>query len=1020
MKISEIAIRRPIFATMVVSAMVVFGLISLGRIGVDLFPSVDFPIVSVNVVYEGADPETMETDVTEPLEEAINTINGIKSLRSESSYGLSTLLIEFELSRNIDIATQDVRDKVNAVRSDLPLQIEQPIIEKFDPDSAPIMSITLAGPTSIGELTRFADDNIKPQIEGVDGVGSATILGGREREIRIWLRVNDLRSHDLTAEEVIQAINHGNLEYPGGRIETGNRELIVKTKGRIDRAADFADLVIAQRDLVPIRLRDVATVEDGWEDFRTLSRLNGQRAVSLEIRRQSGQNMLAVANGVKQRLKRIEPNLPENYELTITQDLSRFVTESVNETQTGLLWGGVLAVLVILAFLRSWRGAFVAAVTIPTTVITTYALMLASGFTLNIMSLLALSISVGMVIDDSIVVLENAYRQMENGKDRRQAAIDGISEIGFAVMATSLAIVAVFIPIAFMDGLIGRFFVEFGLTVTFAVIVSTFVAIWLSPMLCSRVLKVQPQHGWAYNLVEKFFTSIENVYGKILGWSLAHRKSVVGLALICFIGSLLLLPFVGTEFTPEQDEAQFRVQVETPLGSSIERTNRIFDEVERRLWELPYVTNLYTTIGSMQQDRVNYGAVLVQLPDKSQRSLTQHEIMGMARQAVADLSHSKISVEYIPRVSGGGFRAAPIQYNLRGSDIDQLEQIAIKFTDRLKEVPGIVDINLTYDSNKPEVAILPDRARAADLGVDIEDLGKAVQALIGGRQISSFEDGGKMYDVRIRLAEQDRDRSSAVAALPVRSRSNQLVDFHNLAEIQEITGPVQIDRENRMRQITVMANLEKSKPLGAAINDVLAIEAELELPPEVTTAFTGAADLMEETFESMIFALGLAIVMIYMVLASQFESFIHPLTIMISVPLSIGGALGALALTGLTLNIFSMIGMVMLMGLVTKNAILLVDYTNLLRRERGMEQIEALKIAGPVRLRPILMTTFSTVAGMLPIALGVGAGSESRQPMGACVIGGLLISTLLTLVVIPVVYSLLDDLKKVPGTYWAK
>ncbi len=1010
MRISAIAISRPVLATMVVMAMIVFGVVAYQRIGVDLFPAVEFPVVTISVIYEGADPETMETDVAEPIEEAVNTISGIKSLRSESSTGMTLVLVEFQLSRNIDVATQDVRDKVTSIRANLPLGIEQPIIEKFDPDSAPIMAVSLSGPVSIRELTRYADDVVKPLIEGVNGVGSVAIVGGREREIRIWLRADDLRRYHVTADEVIRAIERENLEFPGGRIETSDRELVVKTKGKLRRAADFSGVVVATSGLVPVRLGDVARVEDGMEDFRTLSRLNGERAVSLEIRRQSGENMLAVAQGVKQRLERLRGDLPEGFNLTITQDLSRFVTASVNETQTGLILGGILAVLVILAFLRSWRGALVAAVTIPTTVIATYALMWASGFTLNIMSLLALSISVGMVIDDSIVVLENAYRQMEQGKSRRQAALDGMAEIGFAVIATSLAIIAVFVPVAFMDGLIGRFFVEFGLTVTFAVIVSTFVAVWLSPMLCSRVLEIVPQHGWLFNVVERLFVAVESVYGRVIRWALRRRWTVTALALGSFLGSLALLPFVGTEFVPEQDEAQFRVQLEAPLGSSIDRTSRIVAEVERRLRALPYVTNLYTTIGSSQQDRVNYAATLVQLPDKSQRDLTQHQIMALARAAVADLTHTKISVEYIPRVSGGGFRAAPIQYNLRGGDIALLERIGQQMVERLRAIPGIVDVNLTYDSSKPEIEILPNRDRAADLGIDIESMGKTVQSLIGGRRISTFEDGGKSYDVRIRLAEIDRGRSEAVAALPVRARSGELVEFRSLAEVREGTGPVQIDRENRMRQVTIMANLEKTKPLGAALNEVLAIEREIGLPPGVRSAFTGAADLMAETFSSMIFALVLALVLIYMVLASQFESFIHPFTIMVSVPLSVGGALGALALTGLTLNIFSMIGMVMLLGLVTKNAILLVDYTNFLRRERGLAMTDALLVAGPIRLRPILMTTLSTVAGMLPIAVGMGAGSESRQPMGACVIGGMLTSTLLTLVVIPVVYSLLDDL----------
>lgn len=1010
MKISEISIRQPVFSVMVVSAMMVFGLVAFNRIGIDLFPSVDFPIVTVSVFYEGSDPETMETDVTEKIEEAVNTISGIKSLRSESVTGLSMVFVEFELNRDVNIAAQDVRDKVAAVRADLPTGIEPPIVEKFDPDSAPIMSVTLAGPKSIRDLTRFADDVIKPQIEGINGVGAVQIVGGRDREIRIWLRVDDLRGYSLTASDVVEAIENENVEYPGGRVEGDSRELVVKTKGRIASPEDFENIVLAYRQGTPVRLKDVATVEDGMADFRSLSRLNGQRAVSLQIRRQSGENMLAVATAIKKQLDTVRADLPDGYSMTLTQDLSQFVKNSVDEAQGELMRGGALAVLVILIFLRSWRGALVAAVTIPTTIITTYAFMMAFGFTLNMMSLLALSISVGMVIDDSIVVLENAFRHLEQGKSKVEAAIAGMREIGFAVIATSLAIVAVFVPVAFMDGLVGRFFYEFGLTVTFAVIVSTFVAVWLSPMLCSRLLKVTPQHGRLFNVTEKFFTGIEWLYGGTLKYALKMRWLVVLLAAGFFMGSLMLLPMIGTEFSPSQDEGQFNVQVETPLGSSIDRTSRILDEVESRLWNLPYVENLYTNIGAGQEGRVNYGVILVQLPDKSLRSISQHDIMAMARKQVEDLTHSKISVEYIPRVSGGGFRSSPFQYNLRGNDMAKLEEIALQVTDRLRQIPGIVDVNLTYDSNKPEVSIIPDRDRAADLGINIDKLGKTVQTLVGGRPASTFQDGGKSFDVRVRLSEADRNRAESIAALPVRTRDNRLVEFRNVADVEEGVGPVQIDRQNRQRQITIMANLEQSKPLGAAMDDALAIEREIGLPPGVVSAFTGAGDMMKDSFASIIFSLLLAIILIYMVLASQFESFIHPITIMISVPLSIGGALGALAFAGLTLSIYSMIGMVMLMGLVTKNAILLVDYTNLLRREKGMDKTAALLTAGPVRLRPILMTTFSTIAGMIPIAIGLGAGSETRQPMGACVIGGMLTSTFLTLVVIPVVYSMLDDL----------
>ncbi|MHC4176984.1 MAG: efflux RND transporter permease subunit, partial [Planctomycetota bacterium] len=508
MKVSDFCIRRPVFTLMLISALVVFGATAYSSLGVSLFPDVDFPIVTITVVYEGADPESVETEVTDVIEEAVNTISGIKSLRSESAEGLAQVFVEFELERDVDAASQDVRDKVAAIRADLPLDIEPPVVEKFDPDSAPILSIVLSGPTSIRRLTRYADDKIKPRIEGIEGVGSVRLVGGRDREIRIWLRVDDLRTYGLAAQDVIDALEDENVEFPGGRVESEDREVVIKTLGEVERVKQFEDLVVAYRDAVPIRVRDVASVEDGQEDFRSLSRLNGQEAVSLLVRRQSGENLLAVASAVKGQLDKIQAGLPQGYHLVLAQDLSSFVANSFYDTQTELLRGGILAVLVILVFLRNPRGAFVAAVTIPTTIVATLTFVSAMGFTLNMMSLLALSISVGMIIDDSIVVLENSFRHMEEGKSRIQAAFAGIAEIGFAVVATSLAIVAVFIPVAFMKGLVGRFFFEFGMTVTFAVLISTFIALTLSPMLCSRVLKLPKRHGRLFNFFERVFTSV--------------------------------------------------------------------------------------------------------------------------------------------------------------------------------------------------------------------------------------------------------------------------------------------------------------------------------------------------------------------------------------------------------------------------------------------------------------------------------------------------------------------------------
>ncbi len=1031
MKIAEVSIRRPIFASMVILALVVFGLVSYRTIGIDLFPDVDFPVVTVTVIYEGADPETVESEVTDVIEEAVNSISGIKTLRSESIEGLAQIFIEFELEEDVDVVSQDVRDKVASIRGELPLEIEPPIVEKFDIDAAPILSIALAGDAPIRELTEYADKQVKPRLEGIAGVGGIRLVGKREREIRVWLRADQLRAHGLSAQDILDILRDENAEPPGGRVETQAREIVVKTKGKIEVVEDFEDLIVANRKGAPIRVRDIAWVEDGMEDLRSVARLNGRPAVTLQIRRQSGENVLAVARTVKARLGELRTQLPQGYRLIIAQDLSTFIDDSIREAQGELLRGGALAVLVILLFLRSWRGSLVAAITIPTTIVSTYAFMLAMGFTVNVMTMLALTISVGMIIDDSIVVLENSYRHMEEGKSRMEAAREAIGEIGFAVIATSLAIVAVFVPVAFMEGLVGQFFYEFGLTVTFAVAVSTFIAVTLSPMLCSRILKVTGTHGRLFNLVERAFEALESGYRRVLRaavsdrvvlplvpFRVGRRRRWIGLdsrglvllaALGVFGGSLLISVFLGKEFVPEADEGQFIIQVQTPVGTSVHGTAAAVAEIEARVRMLPGVTDTLSTVGGGVEERVNVASILVQLVDKTQRSQSQAEMMATTRRLLADLKHLDISVETVRRIGGGGFRSAPLQYNVRGPELDRLVELSDQMADRIAQVPGIVDVNTTFDSGKPQVDVIIDRDRAADLGISVKDLGSAIQALVGGRKATTYEEGGETYDVRVRLAETDRNRAADILDVPVRTRSGKLVELGNLVEIRETTGPVQIDRQNRSRQITVLGNLEASKPLAAAMEEVNKIADDMDLPEDVAGEFTGSGEMMEESFANINFSLVLAVVLIYMVLAAQFESLVHPFTVMLSLPLSIVGALGLLAVTGRTLNIFSMIGMIMLMGLVTKNAILLIDYTNLLR-SRGLPKTDAILQAGPVRLRPILMTALSTIAGMTPVALGLGSGAETRAPMGTAIVGGMITSTVLTLVVIPVVYSVMDDL----------
>ncbi len=1013
MFLSNTSIRQPVFTTMIISALIVFGLVSYSRLGVDLFPKVDFPIITVTTLLPGADPETVETDVSERLEEGLNTLSGIKTLRSQSSESVSMVFIEFELERDIDAAAQDVRDKVSSIRRLLPDDVEEPVIEKLDPDAAPIMAVALAAARPIAELTTYADDVVKERLERVSGVGSVEIVGGRKREIRAWLSADRLSAYGLTVDEVTRALQSENLELPGGRIETPGSELVVRTRGRIQRPEDFGDVLVAQRPTGPVYVRDVALVEDGIADERSVSRLNGQRAVSLLIRRQSGTNAVAVAHAIKRAIEELRPTLPAGYGMVVASDTSEFIEASLEEVRFHLIFGGCLAVVVIFFFLRNFRSTLISAVAIPTSIVGTFIFIDAFGFSLNMLTMLALSLSVGILIDDAIVVLENIFRHMEEGMPRRAAAEFATAEIGLAVMATTFSIVAVFVPVAFMKGLIGRFFYQFGITVAWAVLISLFVSFTLTPMLSSRFLAIPERHGVIFRMIERWLDALDRRYRHLLAWALAHRLAVVVIAVVCFGGSLYLARFVGAEFIPQSDESQFNVVVRTDPGTTLQATDAIVRQVEERLRRYPEARDLFTTVGGGAQDRVTDASILTKLVERRERTRAQYQIMTAARADLAGIHGARISVEPVARISGGGFRAAALQVNVRGpktASLDELSSVAARLLAGLRRTPGIVDIDTTFEGGKPQVSVQIDRQHAADLGVSAAAIGGAVRLLVGGDDVTKYQEAGKQYDVRLRLAEADRDDPRKIETLALRSRAGAPVQLASVARVVRDTGPTQIDHQARQRQITVVANLQ-GKPLGTAIEDVNALVARLGLPPGFTVDFAGQAQMMGESFASLAFALMLAVILIYMVLASQFGSFVHPFTIMLSLPMALIGAIGGLLVAGHTLSIFAMIGVIMLMGLVTKNAILLIDYTNTLRERDRMERTDALLRAGPVRLRPILMTTAAMVFGMLPVALAVGGrGGEQRAPMAVTVIGGLLTSTLLTLVLVPVVYTLLDDL----------
>ena len=1019
MWISNTSIRQPVLTTMVISALVVFGAIAYNGLGIDLFPKIDFPIITISAVLPGADPETMESDVTERIEEAVNTINGVKSLSSQSSDSVSIVIVEFELDQDVDTAAQDVRDKISAIRSTLPTDLEEPVIQKLDPDSMPILSVALSANRPIREVSDYADKVVKERLERIRGVGSVEILGGREREIRIWLQADRLAAYRLGVDEVAGAIQSENLEIPGGRIESGRQELMVRTRGRLESPDAFNAIVVAQRPTGPIYLRDVALVEDGMADERSLSRLNGVRAVSLLIRRQSGTNTVQVAHGAKAAIDELRKSLPAGYTMVIADDTSKFIEESIADVKFDLLFGALLAVLVIFLFLRNVTSTMISAVAIPTSILGAFTFVSALGFTVNFMTMLALSLSVGMLIDDAIVVIENIYRHMEDGMHRRESAEFGTSEIGLAVMATTFSIAAVFVPVAFMHGMIGQFFYQFGMTVTFAVLISLFVSFTLTPMLSSRVLSVSEQHGRIFRVIEAALNGVDRGYRGLLGWSLRHRLTVVAVSIALFGAALGVASTLGVEFLPTDDESQFSVTLRTPPGSSLAATDEVVQRVEAMLRKNPYARDLFTTIGGGTQGRVTDAQIVVKLPEPNERPLTQAQIIDQVRADLRSVTDARISVEAVERMSVGGGRQGMLQLSVQGPktvSLDQLAGLSGQIVEGLRQTPGIVDVDSTYEGGNPQVSVVIDRKRAADLGISAAQLGAAVRLLVGGDRVSRYQEGGEQYDVRVRLPETDRTDPAQIAQLTVRSRTGDRVQLGNLVKVVRDTGPTEIGHYARQRHIIINANLQ-GKPLGTAIEDVNAITRRIGLPEGFNVGLQGMAEMMGESFADLGFALVLAIVLIYMVLASQFGSFVHPFTIMLSLPMSLIGAVGGLVLTRNYFSIYGMIGIIMLMGLVTKNAILLVDYTNTLRQRDRLERNQALLKAGPIRLRPILMTTTAMVFGMLPVAMGFGSGGGSRAPMAITVIGGLLTSMLLTLVIVPVVYTLIDDLGglKVPA-----
>ena len=1008
MILSDLSIARPVGAIMITLALVVFGLISYSRLGVEDMPNIDLPYLTIQTIYPGADPATVESEVTKKIEDEVATVSGIKNLTSISAENVSLVFIEFQLEVDVDIAAQDVRDRMSRLQMSLPDNAESPIVEKFDFSSTPIIDIAVGGDVRPQDLADYVKDNLKPRIESIDGVGRVNITGLREREIKVWLDQDKMSSYGISVQQIIGVIQAGNVEIPGGRVETGTREYLVITAGDLNTVEQFSDLVVKQVNGQFIKLSDVATIKDELQDERSITRLNGESAIGLGVVNKPGTNDIAVSDAVHAVIDEIKTDIPPSIQISIPSDNSLFVRDSYEQVQEHLFLGGTLAIIIVLLFLGSFRTTLIAAIAIPTSIITTYIFMNFLGFSLNNVTMMAFTLMVGMLIDDAIVVLENIFRHLEMGKNPMSAAKEGAKEIALPVLATTLSIVAVFVPVAFMSGIIGRFMYQYGITVAVGTMVSYFVAITVSPMLASLYMKTHSgiDNFIIFTVFNAGFKKFENGYRGLIGAALRHKGLTILIAFIALIASLYLFWLTPKEFFTPSDDSQVNITIEMPLGTPIHGLSEFTKQIEDIASQIPEVRIIYTTLGGGTFGEQNQGNVFLALSDKAERERTKWEVEDELRAKFAVIPGAKI-VLGSPQHFGSSYAYT---FNLTGNDMAQLQQVTNQFVDAMRQDPIFREVDTSLREGSPEVRINIDRVKASDLGIDIATIGSTLRMLVSGEDtISTFKQGGNQYDLKIRLSEQFRNRPEDLLSLVVYNRDGDSVEVSSFADIQISSGTAQIEHLNKMRSIAINTNLNPGYTTGDASTKVEQMFATM-LPIGIQGKIGGEAQIMAESFQSMGFSLILGIILIYVVLATQFNHFVHPLTIMISLPLSFVGAFAFLFFTGMALSMFAMIGIIMLMGLVTKNAILVVEFANQLR-ERGLERDEAMMTAGPIRLRPVLMTTFSTIFGMLPAALMLGGGSgvETRAPMAVAVIGGLTASTLLTLVVVPVVYSLFDQ-----------
>jgi HAE1 family hydrophobic/amphiphilic exporter-1 len=1028
---TRVSLKNPVFATMVMLAFVVLGLFSYQRLKVDQFPNIDFPVVVVSTEYPGASPEIVESEVTKKIEEGVNSIAGINALTSRSYDGQSVVIIEFQLHIDGRKAAEDVREKVASIRPSLRTEVKEPRVLRFDPASRAIWSLAVLPDGAQGkqpsavELTNWADQVLKKRLENVRGVGSVTLVGATKREINLYLKPAALEAYGITPDQVVAAVKSENQDLPAGAVRSSTQELMVQVDARMQRPEDFARIIVARKGTTPIRLGQVATVQDGAQELETLALYNGQRTLLASVQKAQDENTIAVIDGLTRAVAELQSQLPAGVRLEPITDGSRPIRVAVDNVRRTLIEGAILTVLIVFLFLNSWRSTVITGLTLPIALIGTFLFLYMFGFTINMITLMALSLCVGLLIDDAIVVRENIVRHVQMGKAPYQASLDGTQEIGLAVLATTFSIVAVFLPIGFMGGIIGKFFHEFGITIVAAVLISMFVSFTLDPMLSSiwhdpsidthgqpkePVTFYDKTIGRVTGWFDRATDSLAETYQGILRWSLAHKLATLGLALAVFVTSIVMVPLLGTEFVPKADFSETSVNFYTPVGSSLEVTEAKARQVQDILREFPEVKYTLATLNTGNAQGKNYASIYVRLVDRQARTRNADQMSAALRERLRQVPGITVTHAGLLDPVGG---QKQIEFSLQGSDLQELERLTVQVLERIRDIPGLVDLDSSLKPNKPTIDVDIQRDAAADLGLNVNQIAGALRTLVAGQTVGNWRaSDDQTYDVNVRLAPEARNTLADLERLPFALGANadgssRVVRLNQVATLRESTGSNQINRRDLTREVAINANVF-NRSGGEVSNDIRKALDGISFPPGYRYQFGGSTKNMAESFGYAISALVLAIVFIYMILASQFKSFFQPLALMTSLPLTLIGVVLALLMFGSALSMFSIIGIVMLMGLVTKNAILLVDFA-IRAREEGMERADALLLAARVRLRPILMTTLAMIFGMVPLAFALTEGSEQRAPMGQAVIGGVITSSLLTLVVVPVVYCYMDD-----------